>query len=244
MTLNSGGSTIMFGFLSSRLLSIAASIVPLSVAMSMDNSTPYTDWRVNVGIATPVTKMDIKKIRSDTGTTSNQDLTAGYRASPHVGIQMIRGSVGDEGVGMFWGVEAAYDQHNGRTKEVGGQPTSFGTEGDLTIFAYTGTLTCGGVFQADLRDMGVRADTFRVEVGPTLGAGLATSRVGTNKSGSSALWSVGMVMNFITTLEDGMTIGLGGGYEYSISQPKWSNTDASTVVARGPIARLGIGYRW
>lgn len=221
-----------------------ALFLPLA-ASAAELSFPFTDLRLNLGIATPVKTTQLNGIVPSDGAPTDDDRIAGsYRISPHVGLQWMKGSMNREGVGWFCGAEVAWDLHRGQATELDGHAGTFGSDGKLSLNTWTGTLSAGPALQADLRDMGVRADTFRVEVGPTVGAGVASARVGSNASSNGYVWSLGAAMTMVTTLSDGLTLSIGGGYEYSRARVRWSNSADSSVTAAGALARLGVGYRW
>lgn len=225
-----------------RALALSVPVVALCAA---DLSTPFTDLRVNIGLATPVKTVDAKEV--DPGAPDpayDQQISGSYRGGPHVGLQMLRGTMGTEGVGWFWGVELAFDLHRGVAEDVDGRPGDFGSDGKLSMQSWTATFMVGPALQANLHDMGLRADAFRVEVGPTLGVGAAETTVGSSGSDLGLLWSLGFQALLTTTLPNDLTITVGGGYEYARAQNRWDNTGVSDVTAAGVVARLGIGHRW
>jgi hypothetical protein len=209
---------------------------------AMDLATTAWDVRVNAGITTPVTKLDVKGITVGS-TTENQQLDTAKKIGPHLGVQLQRSRVGSDGVGWTIALEGAWDHHVGQVESINNS-SQFSDGAKVALDTFTGNLFVGLVLQADLRDMGVRADTFRVEIGPTIGGGVAQATVDGVSSGSGPVGSAGAQIGFVSVTEGGVVIALVGGFEYSVAQVKWDNTDASTVTALGPIARLGIGYRW
>lgn len=220
-------------------------LLPVLAVSAADLTTPFTDLRINVGLATPLQRIEAKNVDPGTGDPSyDQEIDGVYQGGPHLGLQMLRGSIDQEGIGWFWGVELAWDLHRGQARNIDGHPGDFGNDGAMELNALTATVMVGPVFQANLRDMGLRADAFRVELGPTLGAGVAQASLGSNTSDSGLLWSLGLVMQLTTTLENNLTITVGLGYAYDRAEVRWNNTGDSTASAYGVKAGLGCGWRF
>lgn len=229
----------------SDILRTLALLVPAVAVMAADLTSPSTDLRVNIGLTTPFRNVQANGV--DPGAAApryDQSIDGAYRGGPHVGLQMLRARVDQEGVGWMWGVELAWDLHRGQANNVDGRPGDFGSDGRMALNALSATFMIGPVFQANLRDLGMRHDAFRVEVGPTAGIGAATATLGSNTSSTGLLWDLGVQMLLTTTFENDVTFTVGGGYEYAQAKVHWDNTDASTATASGVTARVGLGYRF
>ncbi len=218
---------------------------PVAIAATADLSTTSTDLRLHVGLTTPFRRIEAKDVDPGAGDPRyDQRIDGTYQGGPHVGVQVIRCTMDTEGVGWFGGVELAWDMHRGQARNVDGRPGEFGGDGRMTMNALSATLMVGPAFQANLRDMGLRADAFRVEIGPTVRCGAATATLGASTSDAGLLWAVGAQVLLVTTLENDLTITVGGGYEYAQAQVRWDNTADSTAMAYGAKALAGIGYRF
>lgn len=196
-------------------------------------STPFTDLRLAVAAASPVTAADVG------GRSYDCDVAYG----PHIALQWVHGKA-DQDYGWALGLELTYDNHRGAVSTAVGVQPGFSTE-DPVLHSATIVAAPKLVLRpsfGDFVDWG--PGSVQLEIGPTLGAGLGWASIGgSNVSTPTRVVSWGARCDLIFTASTQTQFGLSLGYEGFDCTPEVGGIKDASISGNGLTAGLIIGTR-